>query len=163
MTPIKYLLVVLLFVGAVAACNSTVDCYSNGVCDPQANVCVCNSGYTTSNCSYKQKKQLTAFLLQLFLGKFGAGHFYLGNINLAVGQLVLSLSTCILPCILMLLIKCMMDNNSDNSCGVMTAGVAQCLTAIITLAIIGWWIAELILIGTGTRTDGNGMPMEYNM
>lgn len=37
---------------------------------------------------YSDKQKLVAGLLQLFLGKFGAGRFYTGHTGLAVGQLV---------------------------------------------------------------------------
>jgi TM2 domain-containing membrane protein YozV len=37
---------------------------------------------------YSDKTKLVAGLLQIFLGKFGAGRFYTGHTGLAVGQLV---------------------------------------------------------------------------
>ena len=60
--------------------------------------CVCVTGYVSGfkynknldnslYCDYKQKKQLTAFLLELFVG-FGAGHFYRGNYLMARLKLV---------------------------------------------------------------------------
>lgn len=44
--------------------------------------CVCDKGYVkygTSICNYKQRKQLAAFLLSIFLGWFGADWFYIGD------------------------------------------------------------------------------------
>ena len=68
--------------------------------------CECNMGYTSfditqlksSNnilCCYKQKGQLTAFLLEMFLG-FGIGHFYIGNYYFGALKLVVQVFLCIL-------------------------------------------------------------------
>jgi hypothetical protein len=54
------------------SCTLNSDC-NNGVCT--SGICVCNKGYLSQDtlaCSYKQKDQLTAFLLSFFLGVFGA-------------------------------------------------------------------------------------------
>ena len=71
-------------------CNSTEDketsnrCFlKNMDCDENLHNCKCKEGYVNYKqanqiflyCYFEQKKQLTAFLLELFLG-FGAGHFY---------------------------------------------------------------------------------------
>lgn len=61
-------------------CSGLSYCNYNGFCRNDG-TCQCFSGYYTQfpdkPCSYSQKKQLTAFLLQFFLGVFGAGHFYI--------------------------------------------------------------------------------------
>ena len=77
MKPIHIIYLVLLFSFlkysyASVACTDSSIC-NKGVCS--SNVCVCNTGYLdqgTSACSYKQKDKLTAFLLSLFIGFFGA-------------------------------------------------------------------------------------------
>ena len=57
--------------------------------------CECNLGFIDDpdnseiGCSYQQKKQLKAFLLELFLC-YGAGHFYIHNYKLAIPKLVLT-------------------------------------------------------------------------
>merc|ERR1740123_41398 len=61
------------------------DCNSNGVCSGDGLTCECSTGYTTHEpedvtmCNYQQKKQITAFLLQLCFGIFGAADFYVGK------------------------------------------------------------------------------------
>ena len=40
------------------------------------------------------KSKLVAGLLQLFLGGFGVGRFYLGYTNLGIAQIVVTLVTC---------------------------------------------------------------------
>jgi hypothetical protein len=68
--------------------------------------CECNMGYTsfdidvlkTSNtikCCYQQKGQLTAFLLEMFIG-FGVGHFYIGNLYFGALKLVIQIFLCTL-------------------------------------------------------------------
>lgn len=43
---------------------------------------------------YSDKSKLTAGLLEIFLGAFGAGRFYLGYPGLAVGQIAVTWLTC---------------------------------------------------------------------
>lgn len=43
---------------------------------------------------YSDKSKLTAGLLELFLGGFGAGRFYLGYNGIAVAQLLVTIFTC---------------------------------------------------------------------
>merc|ERR1712129_342311 len=62
-------------------------CNGHGLCSALTNSCECDIGYTTvhatdddtTECNYKQKYQMNAFLLSLFLGEFGAGRFYVGD------------------------------------------------------------------------------------
>ena len=42
----------------------------------------------------EQKSKLVAGLLQLFLGSFGAGRFYLGYTGMAIGQIAATWCTC---------------------------------------------------------------------
>ena len=68
--------------------------------------CECNMGYTSYDitvlksdnnilCCYQQKGQLTAFLLELFIG-FGVGHFYIGNFSLGIIKLFVQIFLCFL-------------------------------------------------------------------
>ena len=62
-------------------CATTYCSINGGTCN--GNTCACKSGYITKDassipCCYKQKSQLTAFLLE-FIFSFGFGHFYIGN------------------------------------------------------------------------------------
>ena len=96
-------------------CGS-IYCNSNSICNPQINKCDCiygwtNKNYTTSDsvlsldshdnnsgrtsetieyCTYKQKNQLTAFLLEVTLS-FGIGHYYSGNYIIASFKIFLLL------------------------------------------------------------------------
>src|SRR5438477_10846083 len=81
---------------AINCTNAIYDCSNHGICTRAGDGCVCDDGYATHlpttnvGCNYKRKKQLAAFLLQFFLGEFGAGHWYSGNMDLAGGQLAVT-------------------------------------------------------------------------
>jgi len=49
-----------------------------------------NAGYVDPNA----KSKLAAGLLQIFLGAFGVGRFYLGYTGIAVAQILVSICTC---------------------------------------------------------------------
>ena len=70
-------------------CQDPDNCGGHGKCIVQEaisvnqsrNQCQCEEAYTSlkSPCDYRQKSQLVAFLLSLFLGPFGADWFYLAQ------------------------------------------------------------------------------------
>jgi hypothetical protein len=78
-------------------CKTSQDCNNHGICNTTINICICNDEFDTffvanstekvSMCNYEKKKQTTTLLLSLLVG-FGAEHFYLGNVPLAVAKLV---------------------------------------------------------------------------
>ena len=53
-----------------------------------------NVNTSTVNTSTQPKSKLAAGLLQIFLGCFGVGRFYLGYTGIGVAQLLVSLCTC---------------------------------------------------------------------
>ena len=68
--------------------------------------CECNMGYSSYDienmnsennilCCYQQKGQLSAFLLEMFIG-FGAGHFYIGNVIFGSIKLCVQVFLCAL-------------------------------------------------------------------
>jgi TM2 domain-containing membrane protein YozV len=48
----------------------------------------------TTGLPYSDKSKMTAGLLQLFLGAFGAGRFYTGHMGLAIAQIAVVWLTC---------------------------------------------------------------------
>ena len=67
--------------------------------DPGASVCIScgfalQGGAVPVPVGYEQKSKIVAGLLQIFLGGFGIGRFYLGYTNIAVIQLVVTIVTC---------------------------------------------------------------------
>lgn len=67
-------------------CLFDADC-NHGTCRQRSHQtptwqCECNEPYTSADdeiCNYKQKNKLTAFLLSIFVGWFGADWFYLAR------------------------------------------------------------------------------------
>lgn len=126
-------------------------CSYNGECQNDGLSCHCYDEYTTYNppegyqCNYKKKSALTAFLLEFFLGEFGAGLWYLGNYGLAAGQLAMSIGICIPASILLCL------------------GAKEFSATLVGLSQFGlliWIVIEWAFIINGHRTDGNGVPTE---
>ena len=160
-------------------CNYRGNCKSDGDC-------VCDDGYATSDdsqtqCDYKMKSRLIAFLLQLFLGAFsGAGEWYLGNVDYAIGQLLLCIGGfCFIICFMPILFACFsiekketesktvdftVDTTDENECCNNIILIIYTLFAtLIPVGITIWWIYDLVMIANGTRTDHNGMETSDDM
>jgi hypothetical protein len=137
-------------------------CSYRGRCDISQTKCICDDGYITfgktdKECNYKQKETLVAFLLEFFLGlESGAGYFYLGQTDMGIGQLVLFWLGFIPFCF----IVCCSIGSSDTNKGGVGICCAYLYAFALIFAIIGWWIAALVTIGTGKVTDGNGAPIK---
>lgn len=137
----------------------TVECSYRGSCRDDGKSCICNDGYTSSpnndqECDYKQKDTLTAFLLELFLGPLGGGYFYLGLIPHAVGQLCLTVIGLIPVCF----IFCLGVLTKNEGCVIVSAYCYMCLWLV---AVIGWWIASIVIIAQAAILDGNNMPFPH--
>jgi len=141
------------FNARVTNCNNR-NCFPlNGVCTSTTN-CKCLKGKAnypvigteTESCTYEQKKQLTAFLLEFFLSA-GIGHFYRGLWWLGLIKLFVLIILPILFCSLM----CCIDSFK----------AACCLMSILFPIMIGiWWLIDIILFGINYYPDGNGVPLE---
>lgn len=154
----KYLIAILLvivpFANAQFCNNSAVDCNLNGFCID--NQCRCFTNYVTHNsatgCNYHQKDRTTAFLLEFFLGEFGAGWFYLGRNEFAVPVLVLTLvlACCFKPILVI-------ASNNDNA--VVDRQVSACFAVLSGCAVFGLWLHGMIVTGDGSATDSNGVTV----
>jgi hypothetical protein len=91
-------------------CNFNIFEYFKENCTKEDKLpkCECNLGYSSYDievlkqdhtilCCYEKKGQLTAFLLEMFIG-FGAGHFYIGNIKFGLIKLFVQTFLCFLFC-----------------------------------------------------------------
>ena len=130
---------------------SSPQCSYNGYCviSASGSTCVCDKDYTTFEapenlqCNYHQKSTLTAFLLELFLGKIsGAGYWYLGRYVLAIVQLIL----CWGGGIVIRLLGCVCP-------------VPSMLYRLWILGMTAFWLYAVITIGMGDVNDGNGAPI----
>jgi hypothetical protein len=138
---------------------------------------VCDDGYITPKdggaaCSYKQKDQLTAFLLHFFLGEFGAGMWYAGQYGQAAGQLVLGLSTIGTGVAWTVVSGCAgacgtMAHDEESNCLAVTAcgccGLSAALGAVWAttgLATFAWWLADDVLFGLNKIKDQHGEKLK---
>ena len=119
--------------------------------------CNCHSGYTTYpydnkiQCNYKQKSQLKAFLLELFLC-YGAGHFYIHNYKLAIPKLIVFAFFYYLFIGLRIITKAKEENKFAN--------LIICIGAGVTfLGLLVWQIVDLVFFGRNKYHDGNDIPL----
>ena len=154
-------------------CNDTNICDLDHIvnCDDEVNHlnCTCESGYYPSNntnnkpgiklCSIEQKKQLTAFLLELFVG-FGAGHFYRHHYLMASLKLVAFFIGIYLICLFPLTAKCVTDC-CDNDCCVIIVSI---FFYIYALGLAFWYIWDLVYFGKNNYDDfshgDDGIPLK---
>ena len=132
-------------------------CNYHGIFNPETNSCVCVNGYTThdpltgTECNYEQKKQLTAFLLSLFLGLVSAGRWYVGTYALAGIKLAISvLSACFKSCAIE------KDSNGEYN---IKNGCAFIVWLPFALSACAWWLADVIMFGMNDINDENGIEI----
>ncbi len=146
---------------SVSTCIPPNQCVDNSTCKCAVGTANFPSTYTGSYCLYKQKNQLTAFLLQFFIFN-GAGQFYVGNINYAVPQLIICLLSCCLPCISFCLGMGLnfksKDSTSEESRSTLGM-ILICLNCALGCCIFAWWLADAIIFGTNKYLDSNGVPL----
>jgi len=126
-------------------------------------LCVCAEGYAhvpkVTNgiaCSYKQKRQITAFLLELFI--MGAGHIYRGSIILGVLKI---LFVVLFPCMLLYLVFLGIIVESDiksQTCFLIGSIV---VTVLYLFGVIIWYLYDVINLGLNKYTDGHGVPLQH--
>ena len=114
--------------------------------------CTCKENYVDGKekyCEYKQKKkQLTAFLLELFVG-FGAGHFYRHHYLMASLKLVAFVFGIYVICLFPLTAKCVTDC-CDSDCLVVLVSIIFYLYA---LGLAFWYIWDLVYFGKNKYKD----------
>ncbi len=135
-------------------------------CSPNITNCTCkddsfypnfDDSVTADYCALKQKKQLTAFLLELFVG-FGAGHFYRKGYLMASLKLVAFFIGIYLICLFPLAAKCISDG-CDSDCAVIVVSIFFYLYA---LGLAFWYIWDLVYFGKNKYDDlsNEGVPIK---
>jgi hypothetical protein len=139
------------------------NCPFPNVCT-DATVCRCAEGYANFHtetmdpnvyCTYLQKKQLVAFLLEFFV-TLGIGHFYAGRILFGVLKLLVYLGPIIIGILMCCCGLALKPNENSSGClGLMTL-ICSCAFCCAALA---WQLADLIMFGLNNYKDGNGVPL----
>lgn len=145
---------------------STKNCVAPyGFCSDNNTVCKCLSGYANYvpegessydyYCTYKQKKQIIAFLMEFFVS-LGTGHFYSGRILFGVFKLLIMLG----PLILSVLMCCtaMLKDRDSSTCMGLFVMIGSC--TFVCGGLI-WQLVDVILFGINSYKDGNGVPLEH--
>ena len=140
--------------------DSINSCSNHGQCDPNNTTCFCQPGYSTypmdSNpqCNYVQKKQLVAFLCELFLG-FGAGHFYTERYTHAGLKLGAFLFGIYIICLFPLSAKYLNDRCESDYLVIMVS----CFYYCCAVGLATWFIYDLVQFGSNNYYDGNNVPL----
>lgn len=140
-------------------CTSESNCNYNGHCNDLEDSCICDHEWTTysppkgTQCNYKRKNQLTAFLLQLFLGKIsGAGYWYVEQYALALGETLFFwiglIFICIAPCI-------RPDISEDSD----ITPYYVCFYYLWILTWVIWCIVSWIMFAMNEINDGYGVTL----
>ncbi len=146
---------------------STANCPKDqGKCK-NASTCECYSGWINpvgkdkqaqlvsgKFCSYHQRRQLTAFLLEFFLS-FGIGHLYAHRFPEGCIKFTLASLVCIFLLALKLINKGVFIENQTPLSYVMLT-----FTTFMCCAFVGWQFVDLIMFGMNKFPDGNNMPLE---
>lgn len=153
-------------------CNSSTYCGDHALCGPYGtghsdDVCSCEDSWATPSdfnvsgvldpsmiCSKERKKQLTAILLTVFLGGFGAGSYYMGWIVWGVIPLVICCGGCLLICIGQ--IACKGKGDGEGGPGV----CVNCFAMILQCACTGLMIATLVFVATSDCVDPDGIKCQ---
>jgi hypothetical protein len=144
----------------ISCIDDITSCSGHGKCNVQKTNCVCNTGFTTfpatniQECNYQQKRQLVAFLCELFLG-FGAGHFYSERYTFAGLKLAAFLFGIYIICLFPLSAKCINDR-CDNDYLVITV---SCFYYCCAIGLAFWFIYDLVIFGQNSYKDGNGIEL----
>ena len=130
----------------------------NANCNDDFSICTCYKGYTNVTngkmCGYEQKRQLTAFLLELFVG-FGAGHFYRGHYLFASLKLAAFIFGIYIICLFPLTAKWVSDC-CDCDCLVILVSIFFYLCAC---GLAFWFIFDLVQFGKNKYPDKNDVDL----
>ena len=132
-------------------------------CNEDKSECSCKAEYASDPngsryCEVERKKQLTAFLLELFVG-FGAGHFYRHDYLMASLKLVAFVFGIYVICLFPLTAKCVTDC-CDSDCLVVLVSIIFYLYA---LGLAFWYIWDLVYFGKNYYPDKSHKDFEIDL
>ena len=129
----------------------------HATCQPD-NTCKCDPDYVTVNdpyygefqCNYFKKSQTIAFIMEFMIG-FGVGHFYMGNLIIAILKLFFCFATIFIICFSPYLSGILKNRKIKNA--------LPYLNMLFGLIFCGWQIFDGVMIGLNIYTDRYGMTM----
>jgi len=145
----------------VGQCNSTTgnctcespapldDCF---ILNDTANVCQLQKCFSYNQadgtCTRGRRRRVVALCLSIFLINFGAANFYIERYDLAIAQIILGLALCFFQ-----FGSCAVAGSRD---GDTTPPCIICcsINSFMSLLILAWWIADLVIFATNKRLDG---------
>eukprot|EP00005_Dracoamoeba_jomungandri_P004716 CAMPEP_0174258482 /NCGR_PEP_ID=MMETSP0439-20130205/7463_1 /TAXON_ID=0 /ORGANISM="Stereomyxa ramosa, Strain Chinc5" /LENGTH=204 /DNA_ID=CAMNT_0015342001 /DNA_START=165 /DNA_END=779 /DNA_ORIENTATION=- len=158
-----------------ANCSDDAGCNNHGSC--RNSTCFCDDQYAKSDCRYERKSRLTAFILSLVIGNFGADRYYLGYNAMGTAKLILSFAGVII-CIITICVLCccgicstggyaaINDDSGKHCCKSASVSLFSALGCIGgVLAILGifaaeaWWIADWVLLLMDKTKDYDGYSL----
>lgn len=163
MKSILMLVILLSIIYSVSAtslsnCNNTADCNFNGEC--YNNVCHCDTNYATLDptapCDYTRKSQWASFFLALFLGEFGAGFFYVGNITygmLSWMPMFVLIPVCCMACFGAL------HMDFDGGCAACFGFLGIAVAFGMALFGLAWYIYQIVVMAQNSMNDSNGIAL----
>ena len=141
-------------------CGANTCDSSNGKCTGNfGETCLCFNEYSSfpwdkpEMCNYKKKKQIYALLLELFL-TFGIGHFYLGNLDIAIPKAIFFL----MGYCFVVLLRTISKKTEENNTYTLLIALFGCINCV---GMLIWHIIDVCLMGVGYYTDGNGVELYY--
>ena len=140
-------------------CNTTV-CPEPNYC--QEGACLCDdkyanypfTGYNGVYCTYKRKRQVVAFLWELFTN-VGVGHYYIHEIARGFFKTLMM----VIPLTIFILGKLKLLKWKFNEG---TTGIVMCSLLCATgVGAFVWWLVDAILFGLNKYRDFNGVPLKH--
>jgi hypothetical protein len=126
------------------------NCSSPNVCINGV-VCKCAHGLAHVHiddgklCTYRQKRQLLAFFLELLFAS-GIGHIYAGRLLYGLLKMLFVL---IVPAVLLIWAFCSKEKNS----------VILIILSTLCFLILTWHLVDLVMLGMNKYNDGEGVPL----
>ena len=122
-------------------------------------ICNCYKCYTYLRkeniyCGYSQKRQLTAFLLEIFPG-FGAGYFYIGEKKLGIIKCIIFIFAMFSVCIFPIIAKFTITIFDNDSC----ATFISIFFYILVIVVVFWYIYDLVGFGKNNIYDSLNYPL----
>ena len=147
------------FEGACQCSSCFMQNTTSGRCETMPNCTVFD--YGTISCIDNRQNQLTAFLLAFFLTWVGAANFYIGQLGLAIPQLIIGVFLFFMSCASRIH-RSVTKDSEEKSCLLISCCCALFLL-VLSLIEFAWWLADVIIFGINDRLDGNGCPLNPNL